>query len=82
MDAELTLPLAFMVGLTGAGHCWTMCGALVGGLFVGRGCAVSRCQPLARMLRPHLGYHAGRVLAYTLLGALAAVIGQAIVLTG
>ena len=34
------------------------------------------------MLRPHLGYHAGRILAYTLLGALAAGIGQAIVLTG
>ena len=82
MDAELTLPLAFMVGLSGAGHCWTMCGALVGGVFVGRGCAGSDGQSLGQRLRPHLGYHAGRLLAYTLIGGLAASLGQAIVLTG
>jgi sulfite exporter TauE/SafE len=82
MDAELTLSLAFLAGLAGAGHCWAMCGGLVGGLFVGRGCAGGGCQPLVPLLLPHLGYHAGRVLAYTLLGALAAAIGQAIVLTG
>ncbi len=82
MDAELTLPLAFMAGLAGAGHCWAMCGGLVGGLFIGRGCAGGGCQPIGTMLEAHLGYHAGRVLAYTLLGALAAGIGQAIVLTG
>lgn len=82
MDAELTLPLAFLAGLAGAGHCWTMCGGLVGGVFVGRGCSGGRCQLVGAMLQPHLGYHAGRVLAYTLLGALAAGIGQAVVLTG
>jgi sulfite exporter TauE/SafE len=82
MGDELTLPLAFMTGLAGAGHCWTMCGGLVGGLFVGRGCAGGACQSGGAMLQPHLGYHAGRVLAYTLLGALASGIGQAIVLTG
>jgi sulfite exporter TauE/SafE len=80
MDAELTLSLAFLAGLAGAGHCWAMCGGLVGGLFVGRrgGCGNRGKEQLL----PHLGYHAGRVLAYTLLGALAAGIGQAIVLTG
>jgi sulfite exporter TauE/SafE len=82
MGDELTLPLAFMTGLAGAGHCWAMCGGLVGGLFVGRGCAGGACQSGGAMLQPHLGYHAGRILAYTLLGALAAGIGQAIVLTG
>jgi sulfite exporter TauE/SafE len=80
MDAELTLPLAFMAGLAGAGHCWTMCGGLVGGLFVGR-CAGCGSRGKQQLL-PHFGYHVGRVLAYTLLGALAAGIGQAIVLTG
>jgi len=73
MDSELTLPLAFLAGLAGAGHCWAMCGGLVGGLFLSAG------RP---RLYPHLAYHGGRVLAYTLLGALAAGIGQAIVLTG
>jgi hypothetical protein len=73
MDSELTLPLAFLAGLAGAGHCWAMCGGLVGGLFLSAG---------GPRLYPHLAYHGGRVLAYTLLGALAAGIGQAIVLTG
>jgi sulfite exporter TauE/SafE len=82
MDADLTLPLAFMVGLTGAGHCWAMCGALVGGVFVGRSCAENRCQTLRLMLRSHLSYHSGRVLAYTLIGGLAAGLGQVIVLVG
>ena len=73
MDSELTLPLAFLAGLAGAGHCWAMCGGLVGGLFLSGG---------RLSLVPHLAYHGSRVLAYTLLGALAAGIGQAIVLTG
>lgn len=82
MDAELTLPLAFLAGLAGAGHCWTMCGGLVGGVFLG----CNRCNGGGLRIAPYLGYHAsyhvGRVLAYTALGALAAGIGQAIVLTG
>ena len=73
MDAELTLPLAFLAGLAGAGHCWAMCGGLVGGLFLSGG---------RLSLAPHLAYQGSRVLAYTLLGALAAGIGQAVVLTG
>jgi sulfite exporter TauE/SafE len=71
---ELTLGLAFMTGLAGAGHCWAMCGGLVGGLFLGCG----RCAGA----RGHLGYHLGRVLGYTGIGALAAALGQALVLTG
>lgn len=74
MQSELTLTLALLAGLAGAGHCWTMCGGLAGGLFLGAGGD--------RVLPRHLAYHAGRVLAYTLLGALAAGLGQAIVLTG
>ncbi len=83
MDAELTLPLAFLAGLAGAGHCWTMCGGLVGGAFLGLGCRRdARATSAQRQALPHLAYHGGRVLAYTLIGALAAGIGQAIVLTG
>lgn len=74
MTDGLTLSLALTAGLAGAGHCWAMCGGLVGGLFLGcGGCA----GPLG-----HLGYHLGRVLGYTSLGALAAGLGQAVVLTG
>lgn len=74
MQSDLTLTLALLAGLAGAGHCWTMCGGLAGGLFLG--------VDGKRLLPRHLAYHAGRVLAYTLLGALAAGLGQAIVLTG
>jgi uncharacterized protein len=73
MESELTLPLAFLAGLAGAGHCWAMCGGLVGGVFLSGG---------RLSLTPHLAYHGSRVLAYTLLGAIAAGIGQAVVLTG
>mgnify|MGYP001334098567 CR=1 FL=1 len=75
MNAEPTLVLAFLAGLAGAGHCWTMCGGIAGGAFLA-------CAGPSRRAWPHLGYHAGRILAYTLLGGLAAGIGQAIVLTG
>lgn len=74
MGGELTLGMAFLAGLAGAGHCWAMCGGLVGGLFLGCG----RCAGV----RGHAGYHLGRVLGYTSIGALAAFLGQAIVLTG
>jgi len=83
MDAELTLPLAFLAGLAGAWHCWTMCGGLVGGAFLGLGGRQdARAPSVSRQALPQLAYHGGRVLAYTLIGALAAGIGQAIVLTG
>jgi uncharacterized protein len=75
MNPEPTLALAFLAGLAGAGHCWTMCGGLAGGAFLA-------CAGEPRRVWPHLGYHAGRILAYTLWGGLAAGIGQAIVLTG
>ncbi|MBU1665865.1 MAG: sulfite exporter TauE/SafE family protein [Gammaproteobacteria bacterium] len=83
MDTELTLPLAFLAGLAGAGHCWTMCGGLVGGAFLGLGGRQDACATaVLRQAPPHLAYHGGRVLAYTLLGGLAAALGHAIVLTG
>lgn len=83
METDLTLPLAFLAGLAGAGHCWAMCGGLVGGAFLGLGGGHPACATaVPRQALPHLAYHGGRVLAYTLLGALAAGIGQAIVLTG
>lgn len=79
MNTEPTLAVAFLVGLAGAGHCWAMCGGIAGGAFMACAGPSRRVWP---RVWPHLGYHAGRVLAYTLLGGLAAGIGQAIVLTG
>lgn len=77
MDSELTLSLAFLAGIAGAGHCLTMCGGLIGctGMACGRRWAGSGW-------RAHLDYHLGRILAYSVLGGLAAALGNAIVLAG
>ncbi len=74
MSHELTLGLAFAAGLGGAGHCWAMCGSLAGGLFFG-------CAQRAGAVS-HAAYHLGRVSGYSVLGALTAGLGQALVLTG
>ena len=77
MDNELTLTLAFLAGLGGAGHCLGMCGAFAGasGLTcAGRGASWS--------VRAQAAYHLARITAYTLLGALAAGIGSTLVLGG
>ena len=74
MDAEMTVALAFLAGISGAGHCWAMCGGLVGGVFLS--------EARSPLFSSQLGYHGGRVLAYALIGALAAALGQALVLTG
>ena len=65
---ELSLLAAFMVGLLGGGHCVGMCGGIVG--------AVTISLPGSK---PRLGfvltYNLGRVLSYTIAGALAGAVG-------
>ena len=56
---QLTFLSMFMLGLFGTGHCLGMCGPLVVAL-PGRWGS----------WRAHLAYHAGRILTYTLIGAL------------
>lgn len=90
VDTELTFALAFFAGLAGAGHCWSMCGGFAGGLFLaGRGECGGKCGSECGGNRagkfgwfPHLAYHGGRVMAYTLIGAVAATMGRAVILTG
>ncbi|MBK6744489.1 MAG: sulfite exporter TauE/SafE family protein [Hydrogenophilales bacterium] len=77
MDNELTLSLAFLAGIAGAGHCLTMCGGLIGGA----GMACGRRWAGADW-RAHVAYHLGRILAYAVLGGLAAALGNALVLSG
>lgn len=56
---------AFVAGLLSAGHCFGMCGGIVGAFSVGG----------AGRLRGLLAYNAGRILTYTALGALAGALG-------
>ena len=56
---------AFVAGLLSAGHCFGMCGGIVGAFSVGG----------AGRWRGLLAYNAGRILTYTALGALAGALG-------
>lgn len=57
---ETSLPLAaFLLGLTGAGHCLGMCGGIAAALSLGGNGGTAN----------NLAYHFGRIASYTLVGA-------------
>jgi uncharacterized protein len=68
---ELSFLSAFLVGLLGGGHCVGMCGGIVS--------AVSMHLPNQTKNQPKIlfliAYNAGRILSYTLAGALAGLLG-------
>ena len=65
---ELSFISAFLVGLLGGGHCVGMCGGIVG--------AVSMHLPQSKSKAPFLlAYNTGRILSYTLAGAIAGLVG-------
>jgi hypothetical protein len=65
---EFSLMSAFLVGLLGGGHCVGMCGGIVS--------AVSMHLPNRKSKVPFLlAYNAGRILSYTLAGAIAGLVG-------
>jgi len=65
---ELSVLAAFLVGLLGGGHCVGMCGGIVGAVTV----SLPGSKPKFGFL---LGYNGGRILSYTLAGALAGAVG-------
>lgn len=65
---ELSLLAAFLVGFLGGAHCVGMCGGIVAAMSLHGG----QRQPFVF----HLGYNLGRILSYTLAGALAGLIGS------
>lgn len=73
-EALPLLAAAFVTGLLGSAHCFGMCGGL-SGLFAVNASVVSvRAQlPFA------FAYNAGRILSYTFLGFVVAMLGQTIV---
>ena len=75
MPETLDLSLAFMTGILGSGHCIGMCGALVSGFFMKTG-------GYTKSYLPYLSYHSARILVYTLVGMVAAILGVALVSTG
>ncbi len=70
---DLSLPIAFTVGLFSTPHCIGMCGGIMGALSYGLP-AETRQQPL-RLSFFLLAYNAGRIASYTLAGALIGGLG-------
>jgi sulfite exporter TauE/SafE len=65
MVMDISTGSAFLLGLLGTGHCLGMCGPLV----------VALPGRYGRR-RAHLFYHAGRILTYTLTGAILGALGS------
>ncbi|MBZ0072624.1 MAG: sulfite exporter TauE/SafE family protein [Thiohalobacteraceae bacterium] len=68
MLTDVSLLSALLVGLFGGVHCVAMCGGIVGALTLGVSGAAQRNA--ISMLPYHLAYNLGRIISYTLAGAL------------
>jgi uncharacterized protein len=68
---EYTLLSALLVGLLGGVHCAGMCGGIVAAFSF-------RTDGIVPPFRLHLGYNFGRVLSYTVFGAVAGSLGASL----
>jgi hypothetical protein len=75
VNEEVDYSLAFLTGVLGSGHCVGMCGALVSGFFI-------KASEGGAGRAAYAAYHGARIGMYTLVGALAALAGVALVSTG
>ncbi len=74
MNAEITLGIAFTIGILGSLHCIGMCCGINGGYFVH---AARHPGPW-----PIVAFHAMRIAAYVLLGIVGALLGRVLVQSG
>jgi len=77
---DLGFSAAIVVGLLGSSHCVGMCGGIVAALNMGVGENVSK-QPTSLFVY-HLGYNAGRIISYMLVGLLAGTLGAGLARLG
>jgi len=73
MELDLSLPLAFTVGLFSTLHCVGMCGGIMGALSYGLAEDIRGRSP--RFLAYLLAYNGGRIVSYGVAGALMGSIG-------
>jgi len=81
----LEFGVMFMLGLVSSLHCVQMCGPIVLSYSVALGDlkkAASSGSPVAPLLANHVAYNAGRILTYSVLGAVAGVAGGTLGLLG
>lgn len=78
----IDLGLMFMLGLASSLHCVQMCGPIVLTYSAALGEAFKKSDSgsatLSALLRNHLAYNGGRILTYSLLGAVAGLAGGAV----
>ncbi len=70
---EISIPVAFVIGLFSAGHCLGMCGSISSALSLSLPTAVK--ENPGRLAGFVLAYNAGRLFSYALAGTLAGMIG-------
>jgi len=73
MSVESIYITAFLIGLLGGNHCVGMCGGIVTALTIGL--SNQKRNDGRKFFTYQLSYNTGRILTYTLTGALAASIG-------
>ena len=79
IDVSALSPAAALVaGLAGSGHCLAMCGGIAGALALRDG--GPQATPSSRLLLA-LAYNVARVASYTVAGALAGLLGGALLQT-
>jgi len=82
LNSTMGYGLLFVIGLMTSVHCIGMCGGInltVSLSSVRRG---EKQEGMLRRARPALLYNAGRVISYTLVGALAGTLGSVVSITG
>ncbi|GBU22081.1 heavy metal transporter [Fibrobacteres bacterium R8-0-B4] len=77
---DMSYGLIFLVGLATSVHCVAMCGGINLSQCLTSGGGANKTAKSGRFsfLRPSLQYNAGRVISYSLLGAVAGAVGSAI----
>lgn len=80
MPGDLSFIAALLVGLLGSSHCLGMCGGIVNALNLGSPADPGTSRHTA--FRHQLGYNAGRIFSYVLVGLLAGSVGAGISQTG
>ena len=80
MAMDLSFGAAIIVGLLGSSHCVGMCGGIVAALNMG--ISEKDGKKTSSLAIYHLGYNAGRITSYVLVGLLAGSLGASLVSLG
>lgn len=68
---------AWLVGMLGGLHCVAMCGGLLGAIGARDAARTQPLRPIRGIVTRQATYHAGRIVTYSLLGALFGALGAA-----